>query len=70
MKYSADKEINAIVQKLIRQGWFFYWGAKHGRIRHPIGRPVLTVPKTPSDSRASLNFSRDVNRILTSARRV
>lgn len=66
MKYSANKDINVIVRNLIRQGWSFYWGAKHGRLRHPLGQPILTVPKTPSDNRAPLNFSRDVKRILMS----
>jgi hypothetical protein len=64
MKYSTNKDINVIVRNLIRQGWSFSWGAKHGRLRHPLGQLMLTVPKTPSDKRALLNFSRDVKRIL------
>jgi len=64
MKYCADKDIDCLVRSLVRQGWTFYWGSKHGRLRHPLGTPVLTVPKSPSDKRAVLNFSRDVRHTL------
>ena len=64
MKYCAMKEIDSLVKGLIRQGWSFHKGSKHGRLRAPCGQPILTVPVTPSDHRAFLNFRRDVRQAL------
>ncbi len=58
------KEIKTLVKWLIRQGWSFHKGSKHGRLRAPSGLPTLTVPGTPGDRRAFLNFRRDVRRAL------
>ena len=66
MKYSADKDIHHTVKNLVKQGWLFYWGGKHGRLRHPDGHPVLTVSKTPGDINASLQFRRDVRHCISS----
>lgn len=63
MKYSSSKEIDALVRALIRDGWCFRRGAKHGRLYSPQGWPMLTVPGTPGDRRAFLNFRQDVRRI-------
>lgn len=60
MKYSKCREINNFVKILVRQGWSFQWGKKHGKIRPPACRRMLTVPKTPSDWRAFYNFRRDI----------
>ena len=62
MKYSAGKEIDALVRHLVKSGWQFRHGGKHGRLFAPDGGPILTVPKTPSDRRAFLNFRQDVRR--------
>jgi hypothetical protein len=62
MKYSRSKEIESIVRDLVDQGWLFWWGGKHGRLRHPRGFPVLTVPTSPGDRRALMNFLKDVRR--------
>lgn len=64
MKYCAMKEIDSLVKGLVRQGWSFQKGGKHGRLRAPSGRATLTVPATPSDRRAFLNFRRDVRQAL------
>jgi hypothetical protein len=64
MKYSAGKEINALVRRLIREGWSFRHGGKHGRLRTPEGKAILSVPNTPSDRRAFVNFRQDVRRAL------
>lgn len=56
-------EIDRIVSQLVRQGWQFRRGRKHGRLYAPLGGGVLTVPGTPSDSRAWLNFRRDARRL-------
>lgn len=60
MKYSACKEINRLINCLIRAGWRYYRGGKHGRLASPDGRAKLSVPGTPSDRRAFLNFRRDI----------
>jgi hypothetical protein len=61
-KYSNNKEINQLVKELIKKNWRFKFGSKHGRIESPIGIK-FTVPKSPSDWRASMNFKRDIARL-------
>ena len=51
---------------LIKSGWKYYRGAKHGRLNAPCGRSTLTVPTTPSDKRAFMNFRQDVRRTYKS----
>lgn len=63
MKYSANKEINDLVKYFVKQGWIFRWGRKHGRLIHPSGHST-TVPKTPSDYRASKNFLSDIRKMV------
>lgn len=63
MKYSTQKDIDKFVRQLVRKGWIFWHGAKHGRLRHPSQQKTLTVPSSPSDRRASDNFTRDVYRM-------
>ena len=65
MKYCSCKKINALVKALVRQGWSFCRGGKHGKLRIPRGKFTLTVPSSPSDHRAFLNFSRDVHHALS-----
>ena len=47
---------------LIKSGWKVKNGSKHARVISPVGYH-LTVPSTPSDRRAWLNFSRDIRQI-------
>ncbi len=63
MRYSKCKEIDAAVKNRIRQGWTFAWGEKHGCLRPPEGGARITVPKSPSDWRANLNFQRDLRHL-------
>lgn len=63
MKFSNSKEINSKVKKLIRSGWSFKRGKKHGHVRPPWGIGVLIIPSTPSDWRSFQNFMRDLRRI-------
>jgi len=63
MKYCKCKKIEAIVKAMVQQGWSFKWGRKHGQLGHPAGGPKITVPKTPSDWRASRNFQRDLRHL-------
>ncbi len=62
MKYCSNKDIDQVVRQLVRQGWSFRPGSKHGRLTHPDGRQVLTVAKSPSDYRSLLNFRRDLRK--------
>lgn len=64
MKFSSSKEVNQIVKRLISQGWNYWRGGKHGRLGHPSGHPTLTVPGSPSDHRAALNFIRDLRHAI------
>lgn len=66
MKYCGCKEIDALVKTLVRDGWTFQRGGKHGKLRGPSGKLTLTVPRSPGDHRAFLNFNRDVRRALLS----
>lgn len=65
MKYCSCKKINALVKDLVRSGWVFFRGSKHGRLHEPSGKATLTVPGSPSDRRAFLNFRRDVQQVLS-----
>lgn len=60
MKYCSNKEINQLIRQLVRHGWRFRRGSKHGRLTHPAGWPTITVVKTPSDHRSLHNFRRDL----------
>jgi hypothetical protein len=62
MQYSKDKRIACVVRVLLVQGWRYLPGRKHGKLVAPNGRK-LSVPGTPSDWRAGLNFERDARRI-------
>lgn len=60
MKYSSAKEIDVLVRRLVKKGWTFWHGGKHGRLKAPTGGPTLVVPCTPGDRRSFLNFRSDV----------
>jgi predicted RNA binding protein YcfA (HicA-like mRNA interferase family) len=62
--YSRCAEIDGIVRRLLRSGWTFRRGGKHGRVTSPDGRAFVTVPTTPGDRRTPLNFMRDVRRCM------
>jgi hypothetical protein len=61
-KYSNDKNINVLVHQLLKSG---AWEIRRGR--HPVltaaSGKKLTVPSTPSDRRAFINFKLDVRRL-------
>lgn len=62
-RYSASKEIHALVRQLVRDGWRFQRGGQHGKLYAPNRLACLSVPSTPSDRRAFLNFRQDVRRV-------
>jgi hypothetical protein len=63
-KYSSDSGINAIVRQLVKEGWRYKRGGKHGKVISPARAVILTVPTTPSDWRASRQFRADLRRRL------
>lgn len=63
MHFSRDKDINQLVQDLIRLGWTYSKG-RHYKLYAPDGSGVVIVPFTPSDRRAFQNFRRDVRHRL------
>lgn len=64
-KFSSDKDIQKFVAMLIRSGWVYMRGSKHGKLRSPEGKKI-TVPGSPSDKRAYKNFVTDIRRIARS----
>lgn len=70
MKYCSSKDINDHIKKLMKEGWSFKWGGKHGKLLPPSGKIVITVSKSPSDRYAFLNFKRDVRHALSTSRQV
>lgn len=63
MRYCSNKDIDQLIQQLIRQGWTYQHRGKHGRLAHPDCRQVLTVAKSPGDYRSLNNFRRDLRKI-------
>lgn len=66
MKYCSNKEIDQMIRQLLRQGWRFRRGSKHGRLTHPSGWPTVTVASSPSDWRSLQNFHRDLRQARAS----
>lgn len=63
-KYSTDKELNKFIRTLIKNGIVsFKHGKKHNFIilNHSL---KITIPGTPSDRKAYLNFKTDIRRAL------
>lgn len=64
MKYSSCKEIDRLIRSLVKAGWEYRHGRKHGKLLSPSADTPLTVPGSPSDRRAFLNFQRDVRHAM------
>jgi predicted RNA binding protein YcfA (HicA-like mRNA interferase family) len=60
--YTRCKDMNGVVDRLVKQGWEFTPGA-HGRVTHPSGK-YLTFSMSPSDKYAFRQLERDVRRLL------
>jgi hypothetical protein len=63
MKYCSNKDTDQLIRKLVREGWVFKVGKKHGRLQAQSGS-IVTVAKTPGDRRSFENFRRDLRRIM------
>ncbi|OOF29814.1 hypothetical protein BZJ20_13785 [Salinivibrio proteolyticus] len=62
-KYSSNKNIQKVIAKLVKANWQYKRCKKHGSLYSPGGKR-FTVPGTPSDKRAFLNFKKDIQRVL------
>jgi hypothetical protein len=62
--YSADKDLNKEVKKLVKDGWIPEMRSKgHWQIRSP-GGTVLTISGSVGDFRTIIKFKSDVKRVL------
>lgn len=64
MKYYTDKDMDHFIRKLLREGWSYERGRKHGRLVAPDGKSFVTIAGSPSDYRSFENFRRDVRKIV------
>ncbi|RTR28946.1 hypothetical protein EKG39_18390 [Shewanella atlantica] len=64
-RFSKDKDINSFIRQLIKSDkWYCLRGKKHNSVFSPKGKRV-TVPSTPSDRRAYINFKKDIERVIS-----
>ncbi len=61
-KYSRDKNINKLVNRLLKSDEWRIRRGRHSVLTAPSGKR-LAVPSTPSDRRAYMNFKHDVRRL-------
>lgn len=61
-KYSQNRDINRLARELVDEGWTAQRRKSHWQLVPPSGGKPLTVPNTPSDGRAILNFKADIKR--------
>jgi galactokinase/mevalonate kinase-like predicted kinase len=63
MKFSSDKDINLYTKHLVRDGWRFKQGKKHGKLLAPGSQGIVVVPSTPSKRRSLQEMVSTVSRI-------
>lgn len=68
-RFSCNKDVNRLVCELVRAGWQYQRGRKHGKLFSPEAIGFLTIPCSPSDHRTIHNMHRDVRRIQSMANR-
>lgn len=61
-KYSTDKNIDSLVRDLLKENWQPTKRKRHWQVVSPKGK-ALTIPLTPSDGRAFMNFRSDIKRV-------
>jgi len=64
MRYCSNKDIDKLIRQLVREGWNYRRGTKHGRLITPDGMRKLTVSKSPSDIRSFQSVQRDIKRAI------
>lgn len=65
MKFSRNKDVNRLVSQLVREGWRYQRGGKHGKLFSPEATGFLTIPASPSDSRIIHNLRSDLRKCRT-----
>jgi hypothetical protein len=63
MRISTDNKINGWAKVFVKLGWEIERASRHARLISPDGRTKLTVPGSPSDSRAAQNWRSQVRRL-------
>lgn len=63
MLFSRNRDVDRMVKDLLCRGWVSVKKSKHWQVQSPLGS-VLTIPSTPSDGRAAMNFRCDVKRAI------
>lgn len=64
-RMSKDKDINKFGRSLMKlRDWTAVHGTKHVALLSPLGKRI-TIPSTPSDRRAYINFKKDILRIIS-----
>lgn len=64
MRYTTNKDVNKVIQQLVKNDWEFRYGSKHGKLLCPDGIQQITVAMSPSDHRYSTTFRQAVRRCL------
>jgi len=59
-RYSSNKDRNIVIRRLVKLGWRYRRGGKHGRLTHPDCSKTLIVSNSLSDHRSLKNFMRTV----------
>jgi len=49
--YCSDKDVNKFVKSLIKQGWTYTKGKKHGKLTADFTDVKLTISSSPGDRR-------------------
>ena len=62
-KFSTNSQINSLIHLLLKRGWKVQNRKKHAILVAPNNRKIA-IPSTPSDYRASYNFSRQTKHLL------
>ncbi|NOI12808.1 hypothetical protein F0252_02185 [Vibrio hepatarius] len=64
-RMSKDKDINNFLRSLMKLSCLTsIRGTKHIALLSPLGKRI-TIPSTPSDRRAYINFQKDILRIIS-----
>ena len=65
MKISSDKDVDLFAKRLVREGWTFKRGRKHGKLLAPEGDGMVVIPSTPGKKRALVELESVVKRIAS-----
>lgn len=47
--YCCDKDVNKLIKGLIKQGWVFTRGKKHGKLTSDMAAEPIIISSSPSD---------------------